>query len=58
MYLVHKCSMAFFEWGSLNSDQFATLIADCEKIKAVRLFQIDIGNNSEIGNNLIRYIFH
>lgn len=33
MYLVHKCSMAFFEWGSLNSDQFATLIADCEKIK-------------------------
>lgn len=34
MYLVHKCSMAFFEWGSLNSDQFATVIADCEKIKA------------------------
>lgn len=34
MYLVHKCSMAFFEWGSLNSDQFTTLIADCEKIKA------------------------
>ena len=34
MYLVHKCSMAFFEWGSLNSDQFATLIAECEKIKA------------------------
>ena len=34
MYLVHQCSMAFFEWGSLNSAQFATLIADCEKIKA------------------------
>lgn len=34
MYLVHKCSMSFFEWGTLNSDQFATLIADCEKIKA------------------------
>lgn len=34
MYLVHKCSMSFFEWGSLNSDQFASLIADCEKIKA------------------------
>ena len=34
MYLVHKCSMAFFEWGSLNSAQFTTLIADCEKIKA------------------------
>lgn len=34
MYLVHQCSMAFFEWGSLNSAQFATLIANCEKIKA------------------------
>lgn len=34
MYLVHQCSMAFFEWGNLNSAQFATLIADCEKIKA------------------------
>lgn len=34
MYLVHQCSMPFFEWGSLNSDQFAVLIADCEKIKA------------------------
>lgn len=34
MYLVHQCSMAFFEWGSLNSAQFSTLIADCEKIKA------------------------
>ena len=34
MYLVHKCSMAFFEWVSLNSDQFASLIADCEKVKA------------------------
>ena len=44
MYLVHKCSMALFsalqsafgdnEWGSLNSAQFETLIADCEKIKA------------------------
>lgn len=34
MYLVHKCSMAFFEWGCLNSAQFDTLIADCEKIKA------------------------
>ena len=43
MYLVHQCSMALFsalqsafgdnEWGSLNNDQFATLIADCEKIK-------------------------
>lgn len=34
MYLVHKCSTSFFEWGSLNADQFSTLIADCEKIKA------------------------
>ena len=34
MYLVHKCSMSFFEWGSLNADQFAQLIADCEKVKA------------------------
>lgn len=44
MYLVHQCSMALFsvlrsafgdnEWGSLNSAQFATLIADCKKIKA------------------------
>ena len=34
MYLVHQCSMASFEWGSLNSAQFTTLIADCEKIKA------------------------
>lgn len=34
MYLVHKCSMEFFEWGSLNADQFEQLIGDCEKIKA------------------------
>lgn len=34
MYLVHQCPMAFFEWGCLNSAQFDTLIADCEKIKA------------------------
>ncbi len=33
MYLVHKCSQTFFEWGSLNADQFITLIKDCEKIK-------------------------
>ena len=26
--------ISIFEWGSLNSDQFSTLIADCEKIKA------------------------
>ncbi len=34
MYLVHKCSSSFFEWGSLNADQFADLISNCEKIKA------------------------
>src|SRR5574344_2311578 len=34
MYLVHKCSSSFFEWGSLNADQFADLISSCEKIKA------------------------
>jgi hypothetical protein len=34
MYLVHKCSTAFFEWGSLNADQFRTLIANCEKAAA------------------------
>lgn len=34
MYLVHKCSQMFFEWASLNADQFSQLIADCEKIKS------------------------
>lgn len=34
MYLVHKCSTAFFEWGNLNADQFRSLIADCEKAAA------------------------
>ena len=34
MYLEHQCSLAFFEWGCLDSAQFDTLIADCEKIKA------------------------
>ena len=33
MYLVHKCSMAFFELGSLNADKFAMLIANCKKVK-------------------------
>lgn len=41
MYLVHKCSMEFFQWGSLNADNFETLITDCEKIKA-DLDKIDI----------------
>ena len=33
MYLVHKCSSEIFEWRSLNADQFAQLIAECEKTK-------------------------
>ena len=33
MYLVHKCSMDFFEWGSMNSDDLASLIANVEKQK-------------------------
>ena len=30
MYLVHKCSAEFFEWGSLNADQLATVRDNCE----------------------------
>ena len=30
MYLVHKCSMEFFEWGNLNADQLAQLVDHCE----------------------------
>lgn len=33
MYLVHKCSVGFFKWGSKNADELAELIADCEKSK-------------------------
>lgn len=32
MYLAHKCSTEFFEWGSLNADQFRTLIGDCAQL--------------------------
>lgn len=34
MYLVHKCSSSFFEWGSLNSDQLSTLIEQCQKMQS------------------------
>lgn len=34
MYLVHQCSIGFFEWGSMNADQFASMIKDCQKVKA------------------------
>ncbi len=30
MYLVHKCSMEFFEWGNLNADQLTQLVGHCE----------------------------
>lgn len=33
MYLVHKCSTDFFEWGSMNADDLASLIANVEKQK-------------------------
>ena len=34
MYLVHQCSIGFFEWGQLNSDGLQTLIENIEKQKA------------------------
>lgn len=34
MYLVHKCSQAFFEWSQLNADQMADLIAELGKAKS------------------------
>lgn len=30
MYLVHKCSAEFFEWGSLNADELAKVRDNCE----------------------------
>lgn len=33
MYLVHKCSIAFFEWGHLNADDLQQLIANIEQQK-------------------------
>jgi len=30
MYLVHKCSAEFFEWGNLNADQLAQVVSNCE----------------------------
>ena len=30
MYLVHKCSAEFFEWGNLNADQLAEVRDNCE----------------------------
>lgn len=33
MYLVHKCSMAFFQWASLNADQLEQQIAQMEQTR-------------------------
>lgn len=33
MYLVHKCSVEFFQWGSMNADDLQSLIANVEKQK-------------------------
>ena len=33
MYLVHKCSIGFFEWGNLNADDLQSLIDNIEKQK-------------------------
>ena len=33
MYLVHKCSIAFFEWGHLNADDLQALITNIEHQK-------------------------
>ena len=30
MYLVHQCSLSFFEWGSMNATQMAELIEKCK----------------------------
>lgn len=33
MYLVHKCSIGFFEWGNMNADDLQQLIANIEHQK-------------------------
>jgi len=33
MYLVHKCSSGFFEYGSFNSDQLKDIIDSCKQMK-------------------------
>lgn len=34
MYLVHKCSMEFFQWASANSDKLQNIIEQAEQMKA------------------------
>lgn len=33
MYLVHKCSMEFFQWASANSDKLQTIIEEAQQMK-------------------------
>ena len=33
MYLVHKCSSSFFQWGAMNSDQLQEKIEEYQKMK-------------------------
>lgn len=33
MYLVHKCSMEFFQWASANSDKLRSIIKEAEQMK-------------------------
>ena len=34
MYLVHKCSMEFFQWASANADKLRDIIKEAEQMKA------------------------
>ncbi len=34
MYLVHKCSVEFFEWASANSDKLAEIIREARQMKS------------------------
>ena len=34
MYLVHKCSTSFFEWGNMNADDLKALVNNIEKQRA------------------------
>lgn len=33
MYLIHKCSMSYFQWASLNSDKIQTEIEELQKMQ-------------------------
>ena len=34
MYLVHKCSMEFFQWASANSDKLQSIIEEAQQMKS------------------------